>query len=147
MHILNTVPSKAVMKTPYELWYDTKPSINHLRVFGCICYVLKPEVNRKKLDEKAEMGVFIGYSSKSKAYKVYVVNADKVIIARNVKMIENAAWNWESTTETLPKQIQFYEQEKDEDSDDQPVRGTRSLAEIYSRSMWLMLNLLELKKP
>ena len=36
------------------------------------------------------MGVFIDYSSKAKAYKVYVVNADKVVVARNVKMIENA---------------------------------------------------------
>ena len=79
------------------------------------------------------MGVFIGYSSKSKAYKVYVVSADKVVVARNVKMIENASWNWKNTSATYPKQVQYYEQEKDEDSDDQPARGTRSLAEIYSR--------------
>ena len=31
-YILNRVPSKAVTKTPYELWTGKKPSIRHLHV-------------------------------------------------------------------------------------------------------------------
>ena len=34
-YILNRVPSKAVNKTPYELWTDKKPSIKHLHIWGC----------------------------------------------------------------------------------------------------------------
>ena len=34
-YILNRVPSKAVAKTPYELWTSKKPSIRHLHVWGC----------------------------------------------------------------------------------------------------------------
>ena len=34
-HILNRVPSKSVPKTPYELWFGNKPTLNYLRVWGC----------------------------------------------------------------------------------------------------------------
>ena len=33
VYILNRVPSKAVNKTPYELWTGKKPSIRHLHVW------------------------------------------------------------------------------------------------------------------
>jgi transposase InsO family protein len=32
IHILNRVPSKAVPKTPYELWIEREPSLKHLRM-------------------------------------------------------------------------------------------------------------------
>ena len=35
VYILNRVSSKAVAKTPYELWTGKKPSIRHLHVWGC----------------------------------------------------------------------------------------------------------------
>ena len=34
IHILKRVPSKSVPKTPYELWTESVPSLNHLRVCG-----------------------------------------------------------------------------------------------------------------
>ena len=34
-YILNCVPTKAVPKTPYELWTGKKPSLGHLHVWGC----------------------------------------------------------------------------------------------------------------
>ena len=35
-HILNRVPSKLVPKTPFELWNGRKPSLNYLKVWGCL---------------------------------------------------------------------------------------------------------------
>ena len=35
MYLLNRVPSKAVSKTPFELWTGRKPSLRHLHVWGC----------------------------------------------------------------------------------------------------------------
>ncbi|XP_070020896.1 uncharacterized protein [Nicotiana sylvestris] len=59
-------------KTPYELLNGRKPELTHLRTSGCKCYVLN---NRKdqlgKFDAKNDEGIFLGYSSKSKAYKIY----------------------------------------------------------------------------
>ena len=34
MYLLNRVPSKAVPKTPFELWTNRTPSIRHLNVWG-----------------------------------------------------------------------------------------------------------------
>ena len=35
VYILNRVPTKAVPKTPFELWKNWKPSLRHMRVWGC----------------------------------------------------------------------------------------------------------------
>jgi len=35
VYILNRVPSKAVNKTPYELWTNKRPSLKHLHIWGC----------------------------------------------------------------------------------------------------------------
>jgi hypothetical protein len=39
-------------KTPHEVWSGKKPSLQHLRVFGCDAYVHVPKENRSKLDKK-----------------------------------------------------------------------------------------------
>ena len=34
-YILNQVPSKSVLKTPYVLWSQKKPSLRHFHLWGC----------------------------------------------------------------------------------------------------------------
>ena len=46
MDILNDVPSKLVPQTPHELWTGRKPSLQHLRIFGCLAHVLKGKTER-----------------------------------------------------------------------------------------------------
>ena len=59
-------------KTPYELLKERKPNIAYLRAFGCKCYIL---VNGKedlgKFDSRSDEGIFLGYSERSKAYRVF----------------------------------------------------------------------------
>ena len=35
VYLLNMIPSKAIPKTPFELWIGRKPSLRHLDVWGC----------------------------------------------------------------------------------------------------------------
>ena len=71
-HISNRVLIRKLLgKTPYELVYQRKPKIKHFRVFGCTCYILNTKDNFGKLEPKSDVGIFLGYSSKSKAYRVY----------------------------------------------------------------------------
>ncbi|XP_070050394.1 uncharacterized protein [Nicotiana tomentosiformis] len=59
-------------KTPYELLNGRKPKLTHLRTFGCKCYVLNHGKDQLgKFNAKSDEGIFLGYSSQSKAYKVY----------------------------------------------------------------------------
>jgi len=56
-------------KTPYELLKDSKPNISHLRVFGCKCFIHNIGKNLLgKFDAKSDKGIFLGYSTHSKAY-------------------------------------------------------------------------------
>ena len=70
-YLLNRCPSKSVENmTPQEVWSGYKPSVSHLRIFGCIAYAQVPETKRKKLDDRGEKCIFTGYSEELKAYKL-----------------------------------------------------------------------------
>ena len=63
VYLLNRLSTKALQDmTPYESWCGNKPSIHHLRIFGCICYYHVQETKMSKLDNKANKGIFMGYS-------------------------------------------------------------------------------------
>jgi len=58
-------------KTAYELFKGRKPNISYFHQFGCTCYILNNKVYLKKFDAKAQNGIFLGYSKRSKAYRLY----------------------------------------------------------------------------
>ncbi|GKC12621.1 retrovirus-related pol polyprotein from transposon TNT 1-94 [Tanacetum coccineum] len=58
-------------KTSYELLHLKKPSISHLKVFGCVCFILNSKDHPSKFAPKADEGILLGYSEISKAYRVY----------------------------------------------------------------------------
>ncbi|GAB2275362.1 hypothetical protein Dimus_039127 [Dionaea muscipula] len=60
-YLLNRVPTKAVTKTPYELWMSKKPSLKHLRIWGCPAEARPYRPHEKKLDSKTVSSYFIGY--------------------------------------------------------------------------------------
>ncbi|KAJ8616575.1 hypothetical protein MRB53_035947 [Persea americana] len=109
-------------------------------------------VKRDKLDKKAEPGIFIGYSSVSKAYRIYLPQTNKVIVSRDVQFFESDRWSWEND-----KKLEFQEenadindtlefQEQNDDIDEEPVRGTRSLSDIYQRSGRIVDSFIPTKK-
>ena len=88
--LLNRLPTKVVQgKTPFEVWYGHKPFVQNLKVFGCIWFTYVPKVKRDKLDKKAEVGIFIGYSTTSKAYIVFQPQTGKILIGRDVHFAED----------------------------------------------------------
>nr|GEU52826.1 hypothetical protein [Tanacetum cinerariifolium] len=58
-------------KTPYHIINDRKPSIKHLYIFGCICYITIDSENLDKMKEKGDLCILVGYSNQSKGYRVY----------------------------------------------------------------------------
>ena len=87
IHTLNRVQLKDSFKTPYELWYGYKPNVSYLKVFGSKCYILK-ESRKGKFDAKGDEGIFLGYSSRSKAYRCLNLSTHKVIESAHVKADE-----------------------------------------------------------
>nr|GEV81959.1 retrovirus-related Pol polyprotein from transposon TNT 1-94 [Tanacetum cinerariifolium] len=58
-------------KTPYDLVSKRKPNIKFFRVFGCRCYLLNDYEDVGKLKAKGDIGVFVGYSKESVAFRIY----------------------------------------------------------------------------
>ena len=63
--------SRILNKTAYELFKGRKLNISYFHQFGCKCYILNNKACLKKFDAKAQREIFLGYSERSKAYKVY----------------------------------------------------------------------------
>jgi len=72
-YVMNRVLIRPILKkTPYELFNGRKPNIGHLKVFGCKCYVLNNDKESlEKIDRKVDVGIFLGYSLSSHAYRIY----------------------------------------------------------------------------
>ena len=73
MYILNRVPSKSVPKTPFELWTNRQPSLNHLKVWGCPAEVRVYNPHERKLDPRTTSSFFIGYPLASRALDFIVL--------------------------------------------------------------------------
>ena len=72
-------------KTAYELWHGKIPNINYFKVFGCKCFILKDREQRAKFDSRIDEGRSVGYSTHSKAYRVY--NDRKRIILESIHVV------------------------------------------------------------
>ncbi|KAG2764376.1 hypothetical protein Pcac1_g24122 [Phytophthora cactorum] len=90
IYVKNRLPSpKIEHKTPFEIVYKAKPSVKHMRVFGCRTYILTPKEKRLKWDPKARAGLFLGYEEVSKAYRLYDIEAGQVVISHDVNFDES----------------------------------------------------------
>ena len=69
-------------KTPYELWKNKKPNISYFKVFGSKCFILNTKDNLGKFDAKSNVGIFLSYSSSSKAYRVF--NKKTMVVEESV---------------------------------------------------------------
>ncbi|CAA6660307.1 unnamed protein product [Spirodela intermedia] len=75
------------------------PAVHHLKVFGCIAYVLNTTPHLKKLEDRGRKMIFIGYECGSKAYRAYDPTTRRVHVTRDVVFDENAQWDWGSGAE------------------------------------------------
>lgn len=71
-YFLNKCPTKKLEKITQEATYPgLKPNMSHLRVCGSMTYRHVSYQLRKKLDEKGEQMIFVGYHSTG-GYDLYV---------------------------------------------------------------------------
>ncbi|GJU01297.1 retrovirus-related pol polyprotein from transposon TNT 1-94 [Tanacetum coccineum] len=58
-------------KTPYHIINARKPSVKFFHIFGSLCYIIRDGENLDKMKEKGDACIFVGYSTQSKAYRVF----------------------------------------------------------------------------
>ncbi|KAK4399803.1 Retrovirus-related Pol polyprotein from transposon RE2 [Sesamum angolense] len=124
---------------------------------------------RHKLEEKTEKGIFLGYSTQSKGYRIYNLKTKKLIISRDVEFDEDAMWNWdeekvERQSVMIPKETPPQQQQEEgtdqakmerrsqqapgsprrppsseEIEEETPPRRTKLLSDIYETCNFIML--------
>ncbi|GKA69247.1 retrovirus-related pol polyprotein from transposon TNT 1-94 [Tanacetum coccineum] len=78
-------------KTPFEIFLVEKPALSFMRPFGCPVTILNTIDHLGKFDGKADEGFFVGYSTNSKAFRVF--NSRTRIVEENlhVQFSENTS--------------------------------------------------------
>jgi len=86
----NRTPSaKLNGKTPFEKWYGLPPPMDHFRVIGCDVYVHVPTELRKALDPKAIKCKMLGYATSQKAYRLWDIEKQEIVISRDCTFHED----------------------------------------------------------
>ena len=69
--------------------FQQLPTYSHLHTFGCICFVLLPTAERKKLSAQSSKCAFLGYANDQKGFLCYDPKVNRFRVSRNVVFYEN----------------------------------------------------------
>jgi hypothetical protein len=61
-----------------------RPMVKYFRTFGSKCYILRDRENLGKFDTKSDEGIFLGYATNSRAYRVFNKRRETVMESINV---------------------------------------------------------------
>ena len=79
--------------------------MKYFRIFGSTSFILKDRENVGKFDSQSDEGIFLGYSSTSKAYRVYNKRTMKVMETVKVVIDESSDSSSEEGIKELTKEI------------------------------------------
>ena len=121
-YLRNLSPMAGKDKTPWELFYGSRPNLASLRAFGSKVFVHVPKEKRNKLSPRSEVGILVGYPLGTKGYRVYMGN-NRVQITRDVIFDERPSADRPSfSTHTEHLVLPF------DDGDDAPTGGAGAVA-------------------
>ncbi|KAL0423307.1 UNVERIFIED_CONTAM: Retrovirus-related Pol polyprotein from transposon RE1 [Sesamum radiatum] len=90
-YLINRLPSPFLnWKSPYEILYNKKPPVDHLKIFGCLCFAANVSPHKSKFDERSIACVFLGYSQTHKAYRLFDLKTNTIFSSRDVIFHESS---------------------------------------------------------
>ncbi|GFV85241.1 retrovirus-related Pol polyprotein from transposon TNT 1-94 [Trichonephila clavipes] len=66
-----------------------KPSVLHLKPFGCLAYAGVPKQIRKNSICVRKIGIMMGYAQRTKGYRIWLIDENKLVETINVRFDEN----------------------------------------------------------
>nr|GFC78944.1 retrovirus-related Pol polyprotein from transposon TNT 1-94 [Tanacetum cinerariifolium] len=86
-------------KTPYHIINDRKPSVKFFHIFCSVCYIVRDGENLDKTKEKGDECIFVGYSTQSRAFRVF--NKRTRVIMESIHVNSTNCLRWRQTTTVL----------------------------------------------
>lgn len=118
-YIRNRCPTTALNGLiPFTLWKGKKPTIVYMNVFGSKAYYKEKGKPKGKFESRSQLGIFVGYDTQSKAYRIHDPTTRKIIVSRDVKFMNETAFRHEYK-EILDEEKDNYE---DRDTDEEQIR-------------------------
>ena len=88
-YLINHTPTAVLNgKTPYELLYKKAPPMNHIKVFGCLCYVHNQKHGGDKFASRNTKSIFLGYPFGKKGWRVHNLETGLISVFRDVIFCE-----------------------------------------------------------
>ena len=83
---LNRVPTKAVQKTPYEIWIEKRQSMSFMKIWVCEAFV--KHLISDKLGPKSDICYFVGYPKEINGYFFYNSTENKIVVSHTAVFLE-----------------------------------------------------------
>ncbi|XP_073153828.1 uncharacterized protein [Henckelia pumila] len=122
--------NKKIKKTPYDIWYGKVPVISYFKVFGCKCFIHNNgKTHLTALDVRSDAGLFLGYSSVSKTYRVF--NTKTLTFEESVHIVfdETSVANESPSLNDLSNRIEDSKLDSDNEEEIQIRRNRENLCE------------------
>jgi hypothetical protein len=75
--------------TPFELRLERKPSVSHLRPFGCKCFILK-RGNLDKFESRYYDSILFAYTHHGRSYRVFNLETNIIVESYDMTFDETA---------------------------------------------------------
>jgi len=91
-------------KTPYELRTGRSTAVGYFKIFGSKCYIKINDDHLGKFHDRTDEGIFLGYSTETRAYKCYNKRLRRIVESIEVRVDEE-----------LPQDLSNHEEDEIDD--------------------------------
>jgi hypothetical protein len=120
--------------TLFKLRFGCKPSVSHLKPFGCKCFILK-HGNLDKFESCSSDGILLGYTPHARSYRVFNLETNTVVESCNVTFYETVPCPHDvfecAGYKKMEESIFVYEELQGfDDDEDEPLLPSTSSSEL-----------------
>lgn len=77
-------------RTPFEAWHFRRPSVDNLKVFGCLSYsLIRKEPRGSKFNAVSSPGILMGFDEDNYNYHIFDIASEKLVVTHHAMFNEN----------------------------------------------------------